>query len=279
MTGPLLAVALLLGGSPQHAVVGIRWERNFDTAVKKAKAQNKALMVDFWADWCGWCHHLDETTYMDPEVVRLSGDFVPVKVNTEGSRADTRVAQRYGVSSLPTIAFLSPAGRPLLLVNGFQGPGTFPHIMASARQAGAEVLVWEAALDKDPNDAEALIKLGVHVFEQESYEDGQDLLSRAVRVDSNRPVAERKQARMLLGIILHYSRKYAEAEAVLKEALALRPAGPYEAQILYVLGRTYKAWGRVDQARPVLQQVVKSYPDSPFAQRAQETLVVLDRSH
>jgi len=31
-------------------------------------------------------------------------------------------------------------------------------------------------------------------------------------------------------------------------------------------------------ARPVLQQVVRSYPDSPFAQRAQETLVVLDRS-
>jgi len=215
---------------------------------------------------------------VDPDVVRLSADFVPVKVNTEGSRSDARVAQRYGVSSLPTIAFLSPSGRPLLLVNGFQGPGTFPHLMDSARQAAAQVLEWEAALDKDPNNAEVLIKLGVHVFEQESYEDARDLLMKAVRVDGNRPVAERKQARMLLGIIHHYSRKYAEAEAVLKEALALRPAGPYEAQILYVLGRTYKAWGRVDQARPVLQQVVRSYPDSPFAQRAQETLVVLDRS-
>lgn len=276
MTGSLLAAALLLGAGAQHPV-GVRWERNFDTAVKKAKAQNKALMVDFWADWCGWCRQLDQTTYVDPDVVRLSADFVPVKVNTEGSRSDARVAQRYGVSSLPTIAFLSPSGRPLLVVNGFQGPGTFPHLMDSARQAGAQVLEWEAALDKDPNNAEALIKLGVHVFEQEAYEDARDLLMRAVRVDANRPVAERKQARMLLGIIHHYSRKYADAEAVLKEALALRPAGPYEAQILYVLGRTYKAWGRVDQARPVLQQVVKSYPDSPFAQRAQETLVVLDR--
>ena len=276
MTAPLLAAALLLGAGGHP--VGVRWERNFDAAVQKAKAQNKALMVDFWADWCGWCHHLDETTYVDPDVVRLSADFVPVKVNTEGSRSDARVAQRYGVSSLPTIAFLSPSGRPLLLVNGFQGPGTFPHLMDSARQAAAQVLEWEAALDKDPNNAEVLIKLGVHVFEQESYEDARDLLMKAVRVDGNRPVAERKQARMLLGIIHHYSRKYAEAEAVLKEALALRPAGPYEAQILYVLGRTYKAWGRVDQARPVLQQVVRSYPDSPFAQRAQETLVVLDRS-
>ena len=276
MTAPLLAAALLLGAGGHP--VGVRWERNFDAAVQKAKAQNKALMVDFWADWCGWCHHLDETTYVDPDVVRLSADFVPVKVNTEGSRSDARVAQRYGVSSLPTIAFLSPSGRPLLLVNGFQGPGTFPHLMDSARQAAAQVLEWEAALDKDPNNAEVLIKLGVHVFEQESYEDARDLLMKAVRVDGNRPVAERKQARMLLGIIHHYSRKYAEAEAVLKEALALRPAGPYEAQILYVLGRTYKAWGRVDQARPVLQQVVRSYPDRPFAQRAQETLVVLDRS-
>jgi thioredoxin-like negative regulator of GroEL len=234
-------------------------------------------MVDFWAPWCGWCHRLDETTYVEPNVVRLSKDFVPVKVNTEGGRAETLVALKYGVSDLPTIAFISPSGRLILRLTGFQGPGQFPRVMATAREAATQVLGWEAAIEKDPQNAEALVKLGVAMYEQEAYEESRDLLAQATRVDGERPVEERKQVRMMLAIIRHYEQRYTDAEALLKEALALRPAGAHEAQILYILGRTYKAWGRFDRARPVLEQVVQSYPESPFAQRAQDTLVALER--
>ena len=100
----------------------------------------------------------------------------------------------------------------------------------------------------------------------------------ATRVDAIRPVDDRKQGRMMLGIIRHYEHRYPDAESLLKEALALRPPGPYEAQLLYILGRTYKAWGRPDQAREALKKVVETYPESPFAQRAQETLLALDRA-
>ena len=273
---PVVA-ALLLTGTHAASASEIRWERSFETALKKAKAQNKPLMVDFWADWCGWCHRLDETTYVEPNVVRLSKEFVPVKVNTEGGRNETLVALKYGVSDLPTIAFISPSGRLIQRLTGFQGPGQFPRVMAAAREAATQVLGWEAAIEKDPRNAEALVKLGVAMYEQEAYEESRDLLIQATRVDGERPVEERKQVRMMLAIIRHYEQRYTDAEALLKDALSLRPAGAHEAQILYILGRTYKAWGRFDRARPVLEQVVQSYPESPFAQRAQETLVALER--
>jgi thiol-disulfide isomerase/thioredoxin len=274
MTLSLLA-ALILGGAPAGGAAGIHWERSFEAAVEKGKSQHKPLMLDFWADWCGWCHRLDETTYVDPEVVRLSKGFVPVKVNTEGGRSETLVALKYSVSDLPTVIFISPSGRPILRLSGFRGPGQFPQIMAAAAEGAAKVLGWEATLDKDPTNAEALLRLGVYLFEQEAYEESRDLLVQATRVDALRPVDDRKQGRMMLGIIRHYERRYPDAESLLKEALSLRPPGPYEAQTLYILGRTYKAWGRLDQSREALQKVVDNYPDSPFAQRAQETLLAL----
>ena len=80
-------------------------------------------------------------------------------------------------------------------------------------------------------------------------------------------------------MIRHYEHRYPDAEALLKDAIALRPPGPYEAQLLYFLGRTYKAWGRPGPAREVLGQVVQSFPDSPFARRAKDTLAALDQQH
>src|SRR5262245_31561269 len=192
---------LLVGGPAAGSTKGIRWERQFEEALKKARAARKPVIVDFWAEWCGWCHRLDQTTYVDPLVVKLSQEFVPVKVDTEGGRKHTEIALRYNVSTLPTIIFLSAGGRQVLKVGQFQGPGQFPKTMEAAREAAAKVMAWEAALDKDGQDAKALFFLGRHMFEQEFYEESRDLLYRAAAADTSRPVADRKQARMLLGII------------------------------------------------------------------------------
>ncbi len=276
MTAPVLA--LILAGAPAASTTpGIHWERGFEVALQKAKAQGKPVFVDFWAPWCGWCQRLDETTYVDPEVVRLSRDFVAVKINTEGVRSETQVALRYNVSDLPTIAFLSPAGRSILRVTGFQGPGQFPRELATAREAAQEFMSWEKAVDRNPKDGESLTKMGLYLFDQEAYEESRDVLIQAVGCDAGLPSTDRKRSRMMLAIIRHYERRFPDAEALLKEAIALQPPGPNEAQLLYILGRVYKAWGRLDRAREVLAQVVQSFPDSPFAERAQDTLVALQR--
>lgn len=275
--GELVLLALLLGGTG-HAKPGIRWEAGYEEALKKARALRKPLLVDFWADWCGWCHRLDQTTYVDAEVVRLSESFVAVKVDTEGGPKDVAIAARYDVSSLPTIAFLSPSGRQLLRLGGYQGAGRFPHSMELALQLAERVMVWEAALEKNGSDPEALAGLGTHLFEQESYEESRGLLGQAIKVDRVRPVDERKRSRLLLAIIQNYDRKYAEAEALLKDGLALRPPAEYDCKLLYVLGRTYLASSRRGEARSTMLILLDKYPDCPMTDKARETLAALDRT-
>jgi thiol-disulfide isomerase/thioredoxin len=271
-----LALALLITTAPAKGA-SIRWESGFDEALKRARAAGKPVMIDFWAEWCGWCHRLDQTTYVDPSVLRVAEGFVAVKVNTEGAERDVKVAERYDVTSLPTILFVSPSGRPLMRVDGFQGPGQFPRTLESAREIGARVIGWETAIDKDAQDAGALLGLGVHLFEQELYEESRDLLYRAVRADRKRPAADRARARMLLGIIQTYDRKYLEAERLLREALALPPEPDQVPRVLFVLGRAYLAGGKRDDAREVMLRILADHRDSAVAQKARETLMMLDR--
>ena len=109
-----LGLSLLLVGGTSSERVGLKWEKSFEEALKKARATRRPVLIDFWAEWGGWCHRLDQTTYVDGLVVKMGEDFVSVKVDTEGGRQQQEIAERYDVTQLPTILFVSPAGRVLL---------------------------------------------------------------------------------------------------------------------------------------------------------------------
>ena len=276
-----LALSLLLAGAAREAPPPlpppptIRWERNFDEALKKARKAGKPVIVDFWADWCAWCHRLDRNTYADPWVARKAQEFVAVKVNTEGSRKDVDVAVRYHVTSLPTVVFLSPEGRQLFRMNGYQGPGQFPRTLEGALQAARTVMSWEEALARDPDDPRALLALGSHLFDQEYFDESRDLLQKAVARDLEAGLDERRRARMLLAIIEHVTRNFGEAERLVKEALSLQPGPEDQPKLLFVLGRTYLSSGRQAEGVATFEVIVREYPQSPAAAKARESLVNL----
>jgi thioredoxin-like negative regulator of GroEL len=273
-----LASLLLAAAAAHGATVApprIKWEKSFDEALKKASKSGRPVFVDFWAEWCTWCERLDQNTYADPTVVEKTQDFVAVKVNTEGSRKEVDAAVRYHVTSLPTIVFLSPEGRQLGRVNGFQGPGVFPRTLDAVQAIARRVMAWEEALRANPDDPRALAALGAHAYDQQYFDEARDLLGRAAETDADAPVDDRRRTRMLLAILDNIDRNYAQAEKLVKEALALGPRGEDDPKLLFVLGRTYVSWGRHAEGVATMEIIVREYPQSPIAQKAKETLVNL----
>jgi tetratricopeptide (TPR) repeat protein len=210
-------------------------------------------------------------------VTAKAESFIAVKVDTEAGPREYDIVDEYRVHNLPTILFLSPRGREVLRVNGFQGPGRFPHTMDRALEAAQRVSAWEKALERDPKDAAALFALGEHLFQQDVFEESYELLARAAAHDGKRPTLERRRTRFLLAILQNVQRQYAEAELVIKEALTIDPQGPDQDKLLFILGRTYVSWGRHEQGMATMQVIVEQHPESPMARKARETLTILKK--
>ncbi len=85
----------------------IKNEKDWQKVVELAKAQNKLLFVDAYADWCAYCHQLDEEVYTNNQVIKYFNDnFINVKFDTE-SEYGAQLANVFGVSSLPTLFFIT----------------------------------------------------------------------------------------------------------------------------------------------------------------------------
>lgn len=97
------------------AATAIQWEPDFETAMQKAKKEGRPVMVDFYTDWCSACKVLDSDVYTDQQVIGESANWIAVKVNAE-QRTD--VAQAYGVTGYPTLAFIQGDGKPLSIEVG-----------------------------------------------------------------------------------------------------------------------------------------------------------------
>lgn len=63
-----------------------------------AASQGKAVLVDFWAQWCPPCHMLSPV--LEEIAAELSDKLIVAKVNADENQV---IAQRYRVLALPTL--------------------------------------------------------------------------------------------------------------------------------------------------------------------------------
>ncbi|MFM8944638.1 MAG: thioredoxin [Actinomycetota bacterium] len=75
----------------------------------------KAVLVDFWAEWCGPCHMVAPVV---EDIANEKGDTLQVaKLNIDDNPS---TAQRYGVMSIPTL-ILFVGGEEKARIVGAQG--------------------------------------------------------------------------------------------------------------------------------------------------------------
>lgn len=79
-----------------------------------AKAQQRPVMLDFYADWCVACKEFEKYTFSDPKVAEKLAHFVLLQADvTPNQAADIELLTHQQVLGLPTLDFWDAQGQAL----------------------------------------------------------------------------------------------------------------------------------------------------------------------
>jgi len=113
---------------------------DLDRAVGAAAASGRAVMLDFYADWCTSCKEMERYTFANPEVRRALASMTLLRADvTANSTEDQVLLKRFGIFGPPTIAFYGRDGheRSAYRVVGYMQAADFAHLLTRALAPGA----------------------------------------------------------------------------------------------------------------------------------------------
>jgi len=117
---------------------GVAWQDYSDERVEQAVKVRKAVIIDFYADWCAPCRELEQITFHHPKVVEAAESFSMLKVDLtrKGDPLHQVLLNRYEVRGVPTVVFLGPDGKEMksLRVVSFEKPEVFLEKMKLLQQ-------------------------------------------------------------------------------------------------------------------------------------------------
>jgi thiol:disulfide interchange protein DsbD len=94
-----------------HPFKIIRSVNDLNTQLELARAANKPVMVDFYADWCESCIVMDKKVFSHTDVLKQLTPFILLRADLSANNAnDEALLKQYDVIAPPTVLFFNNQG-------------------------------------------------------------------------------------------------------------------------------------------------------------------------
>ena len=143
----------------------VSWLTDLDEGIKVAKAEKKAILVDFTgSDWCGWCIRLKKEVFDQKEFAAATKDFVLVELDypqkkqqsAEVKAKNKALAEKFGIEGFPTILLLDSNGVPFAQT-GYEAGGPVKYLAHLADLSKANTAEGKAKFSQGKKD-EVLVR-------------------------------------------------------------------------------------------------------------------------
>ena len=104
------------------------WNKSLAAAKAEATKNNQLIFVDLFADWCGWCHRMEQEVFTSDAFQKNSRSLVLLRLDTEDGNEGTKLARDLNITSLPTFVVFTADMQIAGIIRGYSPPDAFARI-------------------------------------------------------------------------------------------------------------------------------------------------------
>jgi len=269
-----LAVALAVFLVPQ-AYAG-PWLKSLTKAQEKAKASNQLIFVDMFADWCGWCHRMEQEVFPSQVFQNATDDLVLLRLNTEDGADGSKLAQRFQVTSLPTFLLITPDMTIAGIIRGYAPPNDF---VKSVKDSESRYSDFAQRVKQEPTfakDYQKRLDLAREFTQRFALPQSESRL-KALTAERGVPATIRDEAYYELTVSQIMQKKYGDAVKTVSAFSKVQNQGEAYERSRLLLGQAYMEQGNILGAVNELKRFKQTFPNSKLVERVDMILPDLER--
>ena len=275
MTRRLTLAAVLVVVLAPQTFAGA-WLKSVPAAQKVAKEKNQLILVDMFAEWCGWCHRFEREVFPSEAFQNASNDLVLLRLDTEDKGEGTQFARKYQVSSLPTFLLLAPDLSVAGMIRGYAPAPQFVQMLKDTRDKYAS---FQKRVKNEPNmtrDYPGRLELAKEFISRNSFDKSEPRL-RKLTTEKGVPASIRDEAYYQLALTYAMQSKFDDGHKTIRELTTVSKLGDAVERARLLAGQMYLQQGNIAGAVNEFKSFKRQYPASPLVQQIDAVLPDLER--
>jgi thioredoxin-related protein len=269
-----VAAVLALLVAPQTFANG--WLKTVAAAQKVAKEKKQLILVDMFAEWCGWCHRFEREVFPSKVFQDATTDIVLLRLDTEDRKEGTDMARKFSVTSLPTFLILTPDLELAGMIRGYAPPNQFVEQLDKniANHAAFMKRVKDEHTYK--KDYFKRLELARDFTTRLAFDKAEPRLKKLIE-EKGVPAAVRDSAYYELALLYTTQDKYTNAEKTIRALLGVSKLGESVERSRLLLGQIYLQQGNLLGARNEFREFKQIFPNSPLMPNVDAVLPQLEK--